>query len=57
MRKNEHPGCSCFQCKRGKRSRTGHFCQRLVSRRLRQAYRRALRVGNDIVAVYNPRMD
>jgi len=58
MRKNEHPSCSCYQCKRGKRSAFGHFMQRHVARRLRRAYRVMLRLGRDEpVAVRSPYMD
>jgi hypothetical protein len=47
MRKNEHPGCSCRQCQRGKHSKAGHAVIRYVNRKLRQAYRVALRRGGE----------
>jgi hypothetical protein len=42
VRKNEHPGCSCRACKRGKHG-GGHFIVVATNRRLRRLYRLALR--------------
>ena len=37
MRKNEHPRCSCKQCKRGAASGYGKFIHRAINRKIRHA--------------------
>jgi hypothetical protein len=44
MRKNEHPGCSCRACRRGKHA-GGRFIVVMINRRLRRLYRSTLRRG------------
>jgi hypothetical protein len=40
---NEHPRCSCKQCRRGSAQSFGQFVHRLVNRKIRHAYKAALR--------------
>jgi len=51
MRKNEAPGCSCPMCRRGIRSRSGHFTTKQVIKRIRRKYKQALRWGDDVMQV------
>ena len=48
MRKNEHPGCSCRACQRGKHD-GGRFIIAQTNRKLRRRYRQALRTRPDDV--------
>lgn len=45
LRKNEHPGCSCKSCMRGKHSSWGHCVIKQINRRIRQKYRILLAKG------------
>jgi hypothetical protein len=46
MRKNEHPGCSCSACRRGKHSGYGRFVVKQVNKKLRRLYREMLAKGD-----------
>lgn len=43
MRKNEHPSCNCWACRRGRRSVNGHFVIKQVNKKIRRMYREMLR--------------
>jgi hypothetical protein len=51
MRKNEHPGCSCRMCQRGLRRPFGKFLVSQTQRKIRRAYKLALRSGDDVVQI------
>ena len=47
MRKNEHPRCSCKQCKRGAASEYGEFIHRAINRKIRHATKIQLKQKGD----------
>jgi hypothetical protein len=51
VRKNEHPSCGCTQCRRGIRSDAGHFTVKQVNKRIRRAYKQALRKADDVAQI------
>jgi hypothetical protein len=42
-RKNEHPSCNCWACKRGRHTGSGHFIIKQVNKKIRRLYREMLR--------------
>lgn len=42
-KRNEHPRCSCRQCRRGAASNAGQFTHRQVNRKIRSKAKAALR--------------
>ena len=50
-KRNEHPGCGCRMCTRGKRRPAGHWLLNQVQKRIRRGYKNMLRnIGNDDAA-------
>jgi hypothetical protein len=46
-KRNEHPACSCWACRAGKRTPAGHATAKATQRKLRRMSKLLLKRGDD----------
>jgi hypothetical protein len=50
-KRNEHPGCNCFMCRRGRSTKRGHFTTKQVNKKIRHTAKQNLKTQDDPDAV------